>query len=69
MHNDRERKVQAGGRNTGGKTVVLGILERGGKIRASVVPDRSKAVMQEHVRAHVEKGTQVHSDEHAGTDA
>ncbi len=63
MHKDRKRKVQAEGRNTGGKTVVLGILERGGKVRASVVPDRTKPVMQEHVRAHVEQGSEIHSDE------
>jgi transposase-like protein len=66
MHKDRKRKNQQLGSNTGNKTVVLGILERGGKVRASVVPDRTKPIMQEHVRAHVEKGTQIHSDEHAG---
>jgi len=66
MHKDRKIKNQQLGRNIGNKTVVLGILERGGKVRASVVPDRTKPVMQEHVRAHVEKGSQIHSDEHAG---
>ena len=65
MHKDRKRRAQKDGRNTGGKTVVLGALERGGKVRTSVAPDRSKAVIQEHVRANVEKGTELHSDEWA----
>src|SRR5215469_8868819 len=46
MHKDRKRRVQQHGRNTGGKAVVLGILQRGGKVVASVVPDRTKASIQ-----------------------
>jgi transposase-like protein len=64
MHKDRKRRVQKEGRNTGGKAVVLGMLQRGGKIRASVVPDRTKASIQPLVRGSVEPGTQIHSDEH-----
>jgi ISXO2-like transposase domain len=47
------------------KTIVLGILEREGKVRATVIPDRTKTVMQEHVRTNVEKGSNLHTDEHA----
>ncbi len=65
MHKDRKARVQKHGRNTGGKTAVLGILERGGQIRASVIPDRTKASIQPLVRGSVEPGTQIHSDEHA----
>jgi transposase-like protein len=36
MHKDRKARVQKDGRNTGGKAVVLGMLERKGKVRASV---------------------------------
>lgn len=63
MHKGRRRRVQQAGRNTGGKTVVFGMLERKGKVRASVVPDRSKSVIHECVRGNVEAGTQIHSDE------
>src|SRR5262249_16235756 len=45
-------------------TVVMGMLERGGKVRASVIPDRTKASMQPLVRGSVEKGSTIHSDEH-----
>jgi|ERR1039457_794391 transposase-like protein len=53
MHKDRKRRAQAEGRNTGGKTVVLGILERGKTVRATVVEDRTKATIQPIVKEHV----------------
>jgi hypothetical protein len=65
MHADRKKRVQAEGRNTGGKTVVLGMLERGGKIRTSVLPDRKKDSMQDAIRGNVEPGAELHSDEFA----
>jgi len=64
MHKDRKRRVQQHGRNTGGKAVVLGILQRGGKVVASVVPDRTKASIQPIVSGAVDPGTQIYSDEH-----
>ena len=42
----------------------MGMLERGGKVRATVVADRGKATMQEMVRANIDPGTQIHFDEH-----
>ncbi|HUB81102.1 MAG TPA: IS1595 family transposase, partial [Bryobacteraceae bacterium] len=54
MHKDRKRRVQQEGRNTGGKTAVLSILERGGKVRANVIPDRTKASIQPIVRGSVD---------------
>lgn len=65
MHKDRRIKAQSQGRNTGGKSIVLGILERGKKVRATVVPDRKKPTMQNFVRENVKPGSQVFSDEHA----
>ena len=65
MHQDvKERK---GLKNAGptGKIVVLGILERKGHVRATIIPERTKAVMQEHVRSHVEPGAKVFSDQFA----
>ena len=64
MHKDRKRRMQSEGRNNGGKTAVLGILERGKTVRATVVPDRTKAVIQPIVRGSVEPGAQIFSDEH-----
>jgi transposase-like protein len=64
MHKDKKARVQAEGRNTGGKAIVMGMLERGGRVRASVIPDRTKATMQPIVGANVEPGSQIYSDEH-----
>ncbi len=63
MHkNDRRRKNLKGG-GAAGKAIVLGTLEREteGKpkrVRTTVIPDRTKTVMQENVRPHVEVGSQ-----------
>jgi len=64
MHKDRKARYQKeGGRNNGGKTVVLGMLERGGKVRTSVIPDRSKPSIQPILLGNIEPGSVIHSDE------
>jgi transposase-like protein len=65
MHKDRKRRVQKEGRNLGGKAIVLGMLERGKTVRATVVPDRTKNTIQPIVRGNVEKGAEIFADEHA----
>jgi transposase-like protein len=57
-----ERKRRITGTGTKDKTAVMGILERGGKVRAAVVPNRRKAVLQEQVRTHVTAGAALYSD-------
>jgi transposase-like protein len=49
---------------TGGKdkTVVVGILERGGQVRTTVVPNRKKHALQTEVKRHVETGSALYSD-------
>src|SRR4051812_45518455 len=49
---------------TGGKdkTPVMGILERGGKVRTIVVPNRKKSALQAEVRKHVEAGAALYTD-------
>ncbi len=49
---------------TGGKdkTAVLGVLERAGKVRATVVPSRKKGALQPEVRKHVEAGSALYTD-------
>lgn len=56
----RERKITG----TGGKdkTAVFGVLQRGGKVRATVIPDRKSRTLQGHVRSHVEEGSSVYTD-------
>jgi transposase-like protein len=61
MHKDvRARKIKATGSHD--KTAVLGMLERGGELRAMVVPNIKKPTLQPHVRAHVDPGSTIYSD-------
>jgi transposase-like protein len=65
----KARNMHAGKRaeritGTGGKdkTAVMGILERGGKVRAKVVPNRRKRALQSEIRKHVEAGSALYTD-------
>ena len=49
-------------RNTGGKAIVMGILERGGKVRTMVVKGRKKPEIQAAVRKHVQAGSALYTD-------
>ncbi|HZQ70048.1 MAG TPA: IS1595 family transposase [Terriglobales bacterium] len=57
-----ERKRRITGTGTKDKTAVMGVLERGGKVRATVVPNRKKHALQTEVRKHVEAGAALYSD-------
>lgn len=57
-----ERKRRITGTGTKDKTAVMGILERGGKVRATVVSSRRKSVLQDEVRKHVTAGAALYSD-------
>jgi hypothetical protein len=46
-----------------GKTIVSAVLERHGKVRATVMPNQRKKAIHEHVREQVEAGATVYSDE------
>src|ERR1700719_2753586 len=62
MHaSKRARKITG----TGGKdkAVVMGMMERGGNVRAFVVDNRRKKELQKNVREHVEAGAAIFSDE------
>jgi transposase-like protein len=61
MHKDvKARKITG----TGGKdkTAVLGILERGGKVRTKVVDNTRKKTLQKEVREHVVAGSAIFTD-------
>jgi transposase-like protein len=62
MHKTRRMAVIQG-RGPTGKTVVMGMLQRGGKVKATVVADRSKATLQGNVLLKVEPGAEVFTDE------
>jgi ISXO2-like transposase domain/Transposase zinc-ribbon domain len=68
MHKSkRERLSQDGGMQGGhGKAVVMGLLERGGKVKTTVIPHRRQNIPEKIVRQLVEPGTEVHTDEFTG---
>lgn len=47
-----------------GKTVVMGLLERGGEVRAGVVEDTRKETLAPIIHYHVQAGATVYTDEH-----
>lgn len=59
------KKLRAG-RGAVGKTAVLGMRERGGRTKAAPVPGVDAACLHAAVRTHVEVGSTLHTDEHAG---
>ena len=52
------------GRGAAGKTIVLGIIERGGNIIAKVVPDGSAKSLAHTVARNVIEGTEIFADMH-----
>src|SRR6202453_1898797 len=63
----RERMSSLGGMQGGqGKAVVMGLLERGGKVKAAVIPHRKESIPEQIVREMVEPGAEVHTDEFPG---
>jgi len=61
-----ERRITGQGQSFRDKTVVMGILERGGTIRTQVIADRQKHTLQPIVRKHVEPGSALYTDEMGG---
>jgi transposase-like protein len=61
MHLSKRKRRITG---TGGKdkTAVMGMLERGGKVRTAVVPNRRKRALQQHVRNHIAAGAALYTD-------
>ena len=61
MHAKKRKQVAK--RRNYGKTIVMGMLERGGKVRAAVVYDRNKQNLHEQVEKHIAVGAEVFTDE------
>ncbi len=61
MHvSKRQRRIT--GTGTKDKVAVMGILQRGGKVRTTVVANRKKHALQSEVRKHVEAGSALYTD-------
>jgi transposase-like protein len=61
MHaKERRRK---GVKDAGAKTIVIGVLQRGGKVHAKVSPNRKKESIEAVIFPNVEKGATVYTDE------
>jgi transposase-like protein len=57
----KARRIKSRGGD--GKAIVTAVLERGGRVRAKVVPNRRRAAIQDHVRENVEAGSNLYTDE------
>jgi len=64
--NKHESKKLKAGRGTVGKMAVLGIRQRGGRVKAKVIKSTNKDTIQAAVKSAVEAGTTLCTDEHAG---
>ena len=56
----RARRIT--GTGTKDKVAVMGILERGGKVKTIVVPNRKKVALQSEIKQHVEAGAALYTD-------
>ncbi len=61
MHKGRRKRVITE-RGVKDKLAVMGMLERGGEIRAAVVPNRRKHHLQSQIRAHVKAKSAIYTD-------
>ncbi len=62
MHKDkREKKIQ--GRGSVGKTAVMGLLEREGRVKAIVIEKTDRETLHNEVKNNVEQGTNLFTDE------
>ena len=61
MHKDRRERSFTNAPNRG-KALVMGVLERGGKIKTTVVPNLSRPVLQGHLRKNVQPGAAIYTD-------
>ncbi len=56
------------GRGAGNKTIVFGILQRGGKVRVDIVPDVTAKTLLESTIKKVKKGSMIYTDKWKGYD-
>ena len=61
MHPDRKRRSQMSGQK-GDKTIVMGIMERGGTVRTKVLANRKRHAVEGQLRENVELGSELYTD-------
>lgn len=66
MHKAKRTKALAAPHSFKGKAIVVGMLERNGRIRAEVVAERTKAVLHQIAHANIAPGSTLITDEHHG---
>lgn len=59
--NKRTKHTQ--GRSTETKTAVMGLFQRGGEVRTTVVPNVKVSTIENNIIANVEKGSKVYTDD------
>ncbi len=64
--NKHESKKLKAGRGAVGKTAVLGMREKGGRTKASVISDASANSIHRAVHSNIKTGSTLHTDEHGG---
>ena len=64
MHRKSKRYARTIADPNKGKTVVLGLLQREGRVRAAVAPSRRKHVIEENILDNVETGSKIYTDDH-----
>jgi hypothetical protein len=65
MHKSKRIKTKVREGNWG-KTIVMGMLERGGHVKAKVIPDRKKPALHAAIAEVIAPGAQLYTDEHVG---
>ena len=63
MHASRRRRLMVGQRGMINKTIVLGMKERGGEVRAHVIEQRDKETLHPLIKNNVGKGSALYTDE------
>lgn len=61
MHRERKIRSQQCGQK-GDKTIVMGIMERGGTVRTKVLANRKRHAVETQLREHVEPGSELYTD-------
>lgn len=64
----RAKKIRGTGAKSGNKVPVMGVVERGGEVRAHVVPEVTRTVAMAHTTDMVEAGAIICTDEHSAYD-
>jgi transposase-like protein len=69
MHTARRLKMQKAMRGNSGKTPVMGMLDRDSRqVRAKVIPNAKREVLQAEILRQIEKGSTVYTDGWTGYD-